>query len=142
MAALLLLGKEVPSALPVRVTKPEATRSNGWMAAKRVTMNGNDSSMANTFALLDRMKSELPEIWSQAQVVGKWVWLEFSIPPLVEIRAKLKALGFHWNGKRKCWQHPCGFSRPRAGHDPKSVYQVQPAQQLHLVEEPPKESKA
>ena len=50
--------------------------------------------MANTLALLDRMKTEAPEIWSQAQVVGKWVWLEFNIPPIREIRAKLKELGF------------------------------------------------
>lgn len=59
-------------------------------------------------ALLDRMKTELPEVWSKAQVVGTWIWLDFDIPPVPEVRAKLKELGFHWNGKRKCWQHPCG----------------------------------
>src|SRR5437899_3030701 len=62
--------------------------------------------MTDTLDLLDRLKNEMPEIWGQAQVVGKWVWLEFNIPPLKEIRANLRKLGFHWNGGRKGWQHP------------------------------------
>ena len=45
---------------------------------KRVTVNVNDASKLNTLALLDRLKTNMPEIWSQAQVVGKWVWLEFT----------------------------------------------------------------
>lgn len=78
-------------------------------------------------ALLDRMKSELPEIWNQAVVVGKWVWLEFNVPPLQEVRSKLKHLGFHWNGARKCWQHPCGVHKARSGGDPRALYPVTPA---------------
>ena len=66
-------------------------------------MSDNTASATNTLALLDKLKTELPEIWGQAQVVGKWVWLEFTVPPLKEIRAKLQALGFHWNNRRKCW---------------------------------------
>jgi hypothetical protein len=92
--------------------------------------------MANTLALLDRMKSEVPEIWSQAQVVGKWVWLEFNIPPIVEVRSKLKKLGFHWNGGRKCWQHPCGVHRARSGYDPRVVYPVVLATEMALNEAP------
>ena len=90
--------------------------------------------MASTMALLDRMKRELPEIWSQAHVVGKWVWLEFNVPPLQEIRGKLKDLGFHWNSGRKCWQHPCGVHRARSGHDPRGIYPVVPASEIQLNE--------
>src|SRR5579859_2340839 len=97
-------------------------------------MSDETASMANTMALLDRMKRELPEVWSQAQVVGKWVWLEFNVPPLREIRTKLKELGFHWNGGRKCWQHPCGVHRARSGQDPRAVYNVVPAIQAQLGE--------
>ncbi len=85
-------------------------------------------------ALLDRMKQEMPEIWNQAQVVGKWVWLEFNVPPLQEIRSKLKELGFHWNGARKCWQHPCGDTRQNTGRDPRQMYKVTPATAMAMQE--------
>ena len=97
-------------------------------------MNDENSSETSTLALLDRMKSEMPEIWNQAQVVGKWVWLEFNIPPLKEIRARLKKLGFHWNAGRKCWQHPCGIHRERSGRDPREVYPVVSAPAMPLNE--------
>lgn len=90
--------------------------------------------MAGTIALLDRMKSELPDIWNQAQVVGQWVWLEFNIPPAKEIRGRLKELGFHWNSQRKCWQNPCGIHRPRSGRDPRGVYPTLAASDLALRE--------
>jgi DNA repair protein RadC len=98
-------------------------------------MNGENSSKATTIALVDRMKTELPEIWSKAQVVGSWVWLEFDIPPLPEIRSKLKQLGFHWNGKRKCWQHPCGAERTSSSKDPRAVYSVVPATDVTAQEQ-------
>jgi len=91
-----------------------------------------------TLSLLERLKTEMPEIWGQAQVVGKWVWLEFNVPPVGEIRANLKKLGFHWNGQRKCWQHPCGVPRPRAGSDPRSYFQVTPASELEMNDAPTK----
>lgn len=87
-------------------------------------MSAEAASMTPTLALLDRLKSEMPEIWGQAQIVGKWVWLEFNVPPHQEIRKKLHTLGFHWNGKRKCWQHPCGVPRPRSEGDPRKYFEV------------------
>ena len=92
------------------------------------------ASMTGTLALLDRMRTELPEIWGNAQVVGQWVWLEFNVAPLQEIRGKLKQLGFHWNGKRKCWQHPCGVRRPSSSRDPRQVYPVVSAADLEFKE--------
>jgi len=104
-------------------------------------VNANDASMSNTLALLDRMKTEIPEVWDQTQVVGRWIWLEFNIPPLKQVRAKLKALGFHWNSLRKCWQHPCGISRARSENDPRDVYPVVAASALQLNETALKPSK-
>lgn len=95
-------------------------------------MNTNAASATNTLVLLDKLKTEMPEIWDQAQVVGRWVWLEFNIPPAGAIRENLKKLGFHWNHQRKCWQHPCGRPSLRAGGDPRSYYQVKPASELEM----------
>lgn len=102
----------------------------------RVNVNTENASMTNTLALLDRLKFELPEIWNEALVVGNWVWLEFNIPPIQEMRAKLKDLGFHWNRDRRCWQHPCGQSRARSFRDPKDIYPVTPAPALQMNETP------
>jgi DNA repair protein RadC len=99
-------------------------------------MNTKTAPFDNTMTLLERLKAEMPEIWGQAQIVGKWVWLEFTVPPLKEIRANLKKLGFHWNGQRRCWQHPCGVPRPRSGGDPRSYYQVKPANALPMNDAP------
>jgi len=104
-------------------------------------MNEIDASMTNTLALLEHLKTEMPEIWGQAEVVGKWVWLEFTTPPLQEIRAKLKELGFHWNHVRRCWQHPCGIHRPHSRGDPRERYEVTPATDIPLKETAPSAAK-
>jgi hypothetical protein len=100
------------------------------------TMSADTASMTNTLALLDKLKTEMPEIWGEAQIVGRWVWLEFNVPPMQEVRSNLKKLGFHWNGKRKCWQHPCGVPRPGLDGDPRSYYEVKPASALALNDGP------
>jgi hypothetical protein len=97
----------------------------------------NSNHTTNTLALLEKLQTQMPELWEQAQVVGKWVWLEFNVPPLRKVRSQLKELGFHWNALRKCWQHPCGVSRPRMSGDPRSYYQVRPANGLELNDAPP-----
>lgn len=99
-------------------------------------MNASDKQMTVTLSLLERIKTEIPEVWNQAQVVGSWVWLEFNVPPLKNVRSKLKELGFHWNGERKCWQHPCGVRRHRASYDPKDKYPIVQANALALKETP------
>lgn len=88
------------------------------------------SDAATTLSLLSRLRTEIPEVFEQAQVVGRWVWLEFHTPPLRTIREKLKELGFHWNHNRRCWQHPCGVHRRHSSSDPRDKYEVQPATEL------------
>jgi DNA repair protein RadC len=88
-------------------------------------------------SLLGRLKAEMPEVFNQAQVVGKWVWLEFNVPPLKAVRGKLKDLGFHWNHVRQCWQHPCGIHRSHSRGDPRERYEVKPATDIALNDAPP-----
>jgi len=94
----------------------------------------NQTDSTPTLQLLEKLKAQMPEIWGQAEVVGQWVWLEFATPPLQGVRDQLKELGFHWNAKRRCWQHPCGASMERSQHDPKAKYPVTPATALALKE--------
>lgn len=110
--------------------EPEAARYTGGRQKERLTVNGNTA----TKELLERLRTELPQIWQDAQVVGTWVWLEFSVPPDQGIRAKLKELGFHWNGARKCWQHPCHGVQCQQSYDPRQTYPVLPATSLVLNE--------
>jgi DNA repair protein RadC len=76
------------------------------------------------------MREEIPEVINRTQIVGSWVWLEFNTPPIKSHRDKLKSLGFHWNGKRACWQHPCGMSRQASLGDPRQRFAVIPAREL------------
>jgi DNA repair protein RadC len=99
-------------------------------------MSEESASMSNTLALLDRLKKEIPDISGQTRVVGQWVWVEFNVPPLQGIRIKLKELGFHWNRKRKCWQHPCGTSRTSAKAETHASDKVSPTGAAELKDAP------
>jgi hypothetical protein len=111
-------------------------------------VNEENRNPTETLTLLNTLKSEMPEIWQEAEVVGDWVWLEFNVAPEKEVRDNLRKLGFHWNRDRKCWQHPCGVPSERSSRNPKSTYGVVPAAQFGLNEAalayaapPPKEFK-
>jgi hypothetical protein len=88
-----------------------------------------------TQKVLDYLRAQLPEQYELAEIVGKWIWLDF---PRASHRAAantLCRLGFHWNQRRCVWQHPCGAVAPYAAHphDPRLKYgsyfaaDVQPA---------------
>jgi hypothetical protein len=75
-----------------------------------------------TDRLLEMLHKESPRFWELAEVVGKWVWVQFEgkQPPL--ITAELSQLGFHWNYRRQIWQHPCGQIMNGANYDPRRRY--------------------
>ena len=76
-----------------------------------------------TEKLLDLLFHETPRLFELAQVVGKWVWIQFEHKQPVTVTSVLSELGFHWNGKRQSWQHPCGFFRDHsAPYDPRKKY--------------------
>lgn len=77
----------------------------------------------NTENLLAMLRMKTPHFFNIAEVVGKWVWIQFSEIPAFEIRRQLAQLGFHWNNSRQTWQHPCGtMADERADYDPRRRY--------------------
>lgn len=73
-------------------------------------------------SVLNFLKTRLPQQYQLAEIVGKWVWLEF--PKRRTIANALWYMGFHWNQRRNVWQHPCGACAPFASHpqDPRIKY--------------------
>jgi len=75
-----------------------------------------------TEKILNLLLNKQPELYRLAEVVGKWVWVQFKEQPAAEIRQTLAQLGFHWNRERQAWQHPCGQFRLRGFQDPHEKY--------------------
>ena len=77
----------------------------------------------NTEGLLALLQTEAPRFFELAEVVGKWVWIQFERKQPSEVTSVLAELGFHWNNTRQTWQHPCGTNRrERRTVDPRQKY--------------------
>ena len=63
-----------------------------------------------------------PDLFNLAEVVGKWIWVQFKEQPAATLRQQLAQLGFHWNRERQAWQHPCGQFLLRGAGDPHEKY--------------------
>ena len=72
--------------------------------------------------VLNLLLTSLPDVYGLAEVVGKWVWVQFENTPAAQIRQQLSQLGFHWNGQRQTWQHPCGQFAIGSRNDPHEKY--------------------
>jgi hypothetical protein len=73
--------------------------------------------------LLALLRTEAPRFYELAEVVGKWVWVQFTEKQPSDITARLAEFGFHWNNKRQVWQHPCGAPTVDASQDdPRAKY--------------------
>jgi hypothetical protein len=68
------------------------------------------------------LQKEAPNFFALAEVVGKWVWVQFTDKQPREVTATLAELGFHWNNKRRVWQHPCGALTEGTESDPREKY--------------------
>jgi len=76
-----------------------------------------------TDEVLELLRRWAPQAYDLAEVVGKWVWVTFPEAPAEELRGQLSQFGFHWNNKRKAWQHPCGqFATEGSTADPRTKY--------------------
>jgi len=75
----------------------------------------------NTEKLLALLRTDAPDFF--AEVIGKWVWIQFTEKQPPQVTRVLAELGFHWNNKRQTWQHP-GGSLPveAAAYDPRRRY--------------------
>ena len=76
-----------------------------------------------TEKLLALLRNKTPDFFELAEVVGKWVWIQFSDKQPPTVTRVLAELGFHWNNTRQTWQHPCGtYPDQRATVDPRQKY--------------------
>ena len=76
-----------------------------------------------TETLLELLRRETPRFFEAAEVVGKWVWIQFDGKQPTDVTRVLAELGFHWNRTRQTWQHPCGLFRDKAAsYDPRTIY--------------------
>ena len=75
-------------------------------------------------AVISEITARNPEIVKGLYAVGDWLWLEFDSIPSQEIRDSIKALGFHFNVKRKLWQCSCGVYSRFSDEDPRPKYGV------------------
>jgi len=75
-----------------------------------------------TERVLMLLQQEAPRFLELAQVVGKWVWIQFTDKQPREVTGKLAEFGFHWNNKRQVWQHPCGALTEGTESDPREKY--------------------
>ncbi len=104
-------------------------------AGQQSSIKYNYNRELPTQTVLELLKRELPGQYELAEIVGKWIWLEFPKASQRAATNTLHRLGFHWNQRRGVWQHPCGACAPFATHpqDPRSKYgsyfaaDVQPA---------------
>lgn len=77
----------------------------------------------NTEKLLALLRRETPRFFELAEVVGKWVWIQFNDKQPSQVTMILSELGFHWNNTRQTWQHPCGTALIEAAtYDPRKRY--------------------
>src|SRR5206468_12146864 len=75
-------------------------------------------------SVIDLIQKEAPRLFELAEVVGKWVWIQFKEKQHLKVTAQLAELGFHWNNRRQVWQHPCGAVTEGTQHDPREKYQT------------------
>ena len=103
-----------------------AVQQSSNRAGNRAKINWarrNANRVLNTEALLALLRKETPNFFELAEVVGKWVWIQFAEKQPPTVTAVLSELGFHWNRKRQSWQHPCGLFRDQsAPFDPRKKY--------------------
>jgi len=103
-------------------SRPEQLSTNTANPAKIDFKKRRFNRSLNTDKLLALLRTETPNFFELAEVVGKWVWIRFADKQPSKITASLAELGFHWNNNRQTWQHPCGTIAERADYDPRKRY--------------------
>jgi hypothetical protein len=111
-------------------SRPEQVSTGNSMtkqqARERIALIGmrRANRELRTEAVLKFLKSQLPQQYEMAEIVGRWIWLDFPKDKYRAATNSLWRLGFHWNQRRCVWQHPCGAFAPCAPHpgDPREKY--------------------
>ena len=111
----------VEAAAPANAVQQSSTRTGGRAPINFARRNAN--RVLNTDRVLALLRREAPKFFELAEVVGKWVWIQFADKQPPTVTAVLSELGFHWNHKRQSWQHPCGLFRDQSAPvDPRQKY--------------------
>jgi len=108
---------QAPAATPTPAQTPERPPLPRIDFARRRA--NRELTTERVILLLQR---EAPRLLDLAEVVGKWIWIQFTEKQPREITARLAELGFHWNNKRQVWQHPCGALTEGTESDPRQKY--------------------
>jgi hypothetical protein len=105
---------------PEQLTTKQQTKT----VLPKISMKRRYANRAlNTDGLLALLRSQTPSFFELAEVVGKWVWIQFDGKQPSTVTRVLAELGFHWNNTRQTWQHPCGtIADERANYDPRKRY--------------------
>ena len=101
-------------------TAPQAERKDNRLPIDSEARKANRT--LPTPKVLTLLHQQLPAAYRLAEVVGKWIWVQFKEQPAAEIRQQLDQLGFHWNRERQAWQHPCGQFSLSSAADPHEKY--------------------
>ena len=80
------------------------------------------NQLLKTEKLVALLRAEAPRFYELAEVVGQWVWITFAEKQPAQVTRQLAQFGFHWNGRRQSWQHPCGEITRRTQRDPRRKY--------------------
>ena len=103
-------------------SRPEQLSTNTGNRAKIDYKKRFVNRALDTQKLLALLRSETPKFFELAEVVGKWVWIQFTEKQPSEVTLVLAELGFHWNNARQAWQHPCG-TIPERIFDPRRKFE-------------------
>ena len=105
---------------------PEAGGQTGTVKQDTRLPIDSEARKANRTLPTDKVLALLhtvnPDLFNLAEVVGKWIWVQFKEQPAATLRQQLAQVGFHWNRERQAWQHPCGAFRLRGAGDPHEKY--------------------
>jgi hypothetical protein len=103
-------------------SRPEPLNTKQLLKIDFALRRANNRGL-KTENLLALLRSQRPNFFDIAEVVGKWVWIQFDGKQPVTITSVLSELGFHWNNTRQTWQHPCGtITDEWADYDPRTRY--------------------
>ena len=118
---LMQKNSQIEAATPANADQQSSIKTD---ARAKINIARRQANRAlNTERLLALLRRETPSFFELAEVVGKWVWIQFEGKQPVTITSALSELGFHWNTKRQAWQHPCGLFRDQSVRfDPRRKY--------------------
>ncbi len=122
-AAPVQTPEPVSAPAPEQTPAPPAEQKPQLPPLPRIDFARREANRAlPTEQLLSLLRTEAPRFFDLAEVVGRWVWIQFTNKQPREVTATLAQLGFHWNNKRQTWQHPCGALTPGTESNPREKY--------------------